>query len=110
MVNEWLGQAGATEGLCEARGIRGWGEGGRSLINIDLAPREAAHGRAGPGHPRCSLIKSGSTAQPGRRGVAGSGVLLSKKHHHHHHTTPPPQAWLEPASWPGRFIAVQGAG
>lgn len=48
-------------------------EGGRSLINIDLAPREAACRRADPGHPRRGLIKSGSTAQPGRRGVAGSG-------------------------------------
>lgn len=43
-------------------------EGGRSLINIDLAPREAACWRAGPGHPRRGLIKSGSTAQPGRQG------------------------------------------
>lgn len=40
------------------------GEGrGRSLMNIDLVPREAARGRAGPGHPRCGLIMSGSTAQ-----------------------------------------------
>lgn len=66
-------------------------EGGRSLINIDLAPREAACRRASPGHPRRGLIKSGSTAQPGRQGAAGSGVLPSKR---------PPQAWWEPASWP----------
>lgn len=56
-------------------------EGDRSLINIDLAPREAACKRAGPGHPRRGLIKSGSTAQPGRQGVAGSGALLSKRPH-----------------------------
>lgn len=81
--------------------------GCRSLINIDLALKEAARGRAGPGHPRRGLIKSGSTAQPGRQGPAGSGVLLGKR---------PPQARLEPASWPAgqsspiKFIAVQGAG
>lgn len=44
------------------------GAGDRSLINIDLVPREAARGRAGPGHPRRSLIKSGSTAQPDAKG------------------------------------------
>lgn len=44
------------------------GAGDRSLINIDLVPREAARGKAGPGHPRRSLIKSGSTAQPDAKG------------------------------------------
>lgn len=39
--------------------------GGGSLINIDLAPKEAAHWRAGSGHPRRGPIKLGSTAQPG---------------------------------------------
>lgn len=69
----------------------GVGVGGRSLINIDLAPKEAARWRAGPGHPHRGPIKSGSTAQPGRQGATGSGVLLSQR---------PPLAWLEPASWP----------
>lgn len=85
-------------------------EGGRSLINIDLAPREAALGRAGPGHPRRGLIKSGSTAQPRRlRGGRLRDTL---------EPTPPTPipAWLEPASRPAgqsrplKFIAVQGAG
>lgn len=67
-------------------------EGDRSLINIDLAPREAVCRTTDPGHPRRGLIKSGSTAQPGRRGVASLGVLLSKR---------PPQAWrsLLPDQW-----------
>lgn len=64
-------------------------EGSRSLINIDLALREAAYRRTDPGHPRRGLIKSGSTARPGRRGEAGSGVPLSKR---------PPRAWWAPAS------------
>lgn len=53
--------------------------GGRSLINIDLAPREAACGRAGPGHPHRGLIKLGSTAQPRHQGAADSGVPRAKK-------------------------------
>lgn len=57
------------------------GAGGRSLINIDLVLREAARGRTGPGHPRRGLIKSGSTAQPGRQGVAGSRGLLNQRPH-----------------------------
>lgn len=85
----------------------GVGAGCGSLINIDLAPREAARGRAGPGHPRRGLIKSGSTAQPGRQGAAGSGVFLSK-------SLPQPPGLAGacfPAgqNWPIKFIAVQGA-
>lgn len=41
------------------------GVGGGSLINIDLAPKEAAHWRASSGHPRRGPIKLGSTTQPG---------------------------------------------
>lgn len=60
-------------------------------MNIDLVPREATRGKAGPGHPRCVLIRSGSTAQlrprggwlgsapeqKGPTGLAGAGFQAS---------------------------------
>lgn len=76
-------------------------------MNIDLVPREAARGRAGPGHPRRGLIKLGSTAQLRHQEETGLGGLLSQR---------APWAQLEPASWPAgqirplKFIAIQGAG
>lgn len=70
--------AGVTEPLCETTGTR---EGCRSLINIDLAPKEAACWRADPGHPRCGPIKSGSTVLPRRQGTTGSRVLPKERAH-----------------------------
>lgn len=82
--------------------------GGRSLINIDLAPREAACGRAGPGHPHRGLIKLGSTAQPRHQGAADSGVLQSKKGPHRPGWSLLPGWWGQ--SRPMTFIVVQDAG
>lgn len=82
--------------------------GGRSLINIDLALREAARWRVGPGHPRCGLIKLGSTAQPGHQGAADSGVLRSKKGPHKPGWSLLPDQWGQ--SRPMTFIVVQDTG